>query len=460
MKILFFVVLLPLRLFAVQDQPISFPTAEGFGKHTTGGRGGAVLMVTNLNDSGPGSLREAINTSGKRTIIFNVSGNIPLKSPLVINKGDLTLAGHSAPGGGITIQNYPVKLDADNLIIRYIRVRVGDTAKKEVDAISGVKRKNIIIDHCSFSWGNDEVASFYDNENFTLQWSIISEGLHHSYHSSGRAHGYGGIWGGKKATFHHNLMAHLFARLPRFNGSRYHKKSNEEIVEFRNNVLYNWVNYSSYGGEGGFHNLLNNYYKYGPATQGEQRFRMLRIMEPQGKFYISGNFIYGDSQGTSDNWYGGNWKGPIRGSDLSKLKITKPYSLQDTKPESAEVAFNRVLEGVGASLQRDPIDERIVREVKDQTATYGKNGIIDSQADVGGWPTLPTAELPTDSDSDGIPDSWELRNGLDPNDPKDSSMQSTNSHYTYLEIYLEELLNQEGQTESLFDKIIKFINSK
>ncbi len=447
--------LCPLKSFSLQEKPLAFPTAEGFGRHTSGGRGGNVLIVTNLNDSGPGSLREAVNSTGKRTIVFQVSGNIELESNLTIKNGDLTIAGHSAPGDGITIQNYPLVLDADNLIIRYIRVRVGDKAKRELDAITGVKRRNLIIDHCSFSWGNDEVASFYDNENFTLQWSIISEGLHHSYHATGRAHGYGGLWGGKKASFHHNLMAHLYARLPRFNGSRYHKKPEEELVDFRNNVLYNWVNYSSYGGEGGNHNLINNYYKYGPATQEDQKYRMLRIMEPQGKFYITGNYIYGDPTGSQDNWNGGNWKGPVRGNEVSKARVQKPFPLSEISQDSPQQAFDKVLKNAGASYRRDLIDKRIVKEIENGTATYGVNGMIDSQEDVGGWPLLESKTNPKDSDLDGIPDSWELNNGLDPSDSSDSKSIAPNTHYSYLELYLEELLNPKNEPSSLLDRILR-----
>lgn len=427
-----------------QEASLAFPGAEGFGKHTTGGRGGKVMIVTNLNDDGPGSLREAIQTEGKRTILFNVSGNIELESSLVVENGDLTIAGHSAPGGGITIQNYPVKLKGNNLIIRYIRVRVGDLAKKEVDAISGTKMKNVIIDHCSFSWGNDEVASFYDNQNFTLQWCIISEGLQYSYHSYGKPHGYGGIWGGKGASFHHNLMAHLFARLPRFNGSRYHHKPDKEIVDFRNNVLYNWVNYSSYGGEEGNQNLVNNYYKYGPATEAEQQFRILRVMEPKGKFYISGNYIFKDPEGTKDNWVGGNWKGPVRGSELAKAKVNKPFPSSSISTQSAEEAFESVLENSGANIFRDDVDKRIIEEVRNGNFHFGNSGIINSQSDVGGWPELTNSSPPKDSDGDGIPDDWEIKNGLDPTNPEDSSQISPDSHYSYIEIYLEELIHPQS----------------
>lgn len=422
----------------------AFPGAEGFGKYTTGGRGGDVYIVSTLDDNGPGSLREALEAKGKRTVVFSVSGNIELESRLLVKNGDLTVAGQSAPGDGITIRNHPLILNSNNIIVRYIRVRVGDKSKREYDAFSGTKMKDIIIDHCSISWGNDEVASFYDNENFTMQWCIISEALHNSYHSSGGAHGYGGIFGGMKATFHHNLMAHHFARLPRFNGARYHKQPEKEIVDFRNNVLYNWVNYTSHGGEEGNHSIINNYYKHGPATQKEHRYRMLRTMQPAGKFYISGNHIYGDKDGSRDNWLGGNWKGPIRGESLANARADKPFPLSEVTQDSAEEAFEKVLASAGASFRRDSIDKRIVEEVRTGTATFGKNGIIDSQNDVGGWPILESKPAPKDTDQDGIPDEWEIKNGLDPNNPNDSKNIQPGTFYTYLEIYLEELLSEKG----------------
>ncbi|GAB3821922.1 hypothetical protein GCM10028895_25060 [Pontibacter rugosus] len=290
-----------------EGEAIAFPGAEGFGKITTGGRGGKVYIVTNLNDSGAGSLRDAINAFGARTVVFAVSGTIQLQSPLTIRNNDITIAGQSAPRDGICLRNYPVTVSADNVIVRYMRFRMGDAKAVEGDAFGGRNRKNIIIDHCSVSWATDEVASFYDNENFTMQWSLVSESLNESVHVKG-AHGYGGMWGGMGASFHHNLLAHHNSRNPRFNGARYHKQPGKEIVDYRNNVVYNWGSNSTYGGEEGNHNMVNNYYKAGPATPSSKTSRIVNpsISEGNGygKFYVTGNYVAGNSAVTTDNWNG------------------------------------------------------------------------------------------------------------------------------------------------------------
>jgi hypothetical protein len=416
---------------------LAFPTAEGFGRYTSGGRGGQVIEVTNLSDQGPGSLRAAVETDTPRTIVFRVSGTIILQSPLEINYGNVTIAGQTAPGDGICLRDYSLWIKADNVIIRYLRSRLGDVHKLSEDAISCIRQKNIIVDHCSFSWGIDEVASFWDNKNSTVQWCIISESLHHSYHHKGD-HGYGGIWGGEGGSFHHNLLADNASRNPRFNGSRYNKEPEKEIVDFRNNVIYNWGFNSGYGGEAGQQNLIANYYKYGPGSKHKNR-----IAEPwdaTGKWFIQDNFVYGYPEITKNNWAGG-----VQGKFAKKVRINQPIPVVPIITHSAQQAYELVLADAGATLPaRDPVDQRVIKGVRTGKATYGgkwgaHSGIIDSQNQVGGWPELHSAPAPKDSDHDGMPDDWEIKHGLDPFNKKDGNSDWDQDGYTNLEQYLNEL---------------------
>ncbi|GHT21988.1 hypothetical protein AGMMS4957_11650 [Bacteroidia bacterium] len=389
--------------------PLAFPGAEGFGQYTSGGRGGKVLYVDNLNDDGEGSLRKAIKAKGPRIIVFRVSGTIFLASDLTINNDSITMDGQSAPNGGICIANFPVIISANNVIIRYMRFRMGDAGHAEDDALKGSRQKDIIIDHCSMSWSTDECGSFYDNTNFTLQWCILSESLNNSVHTKG-AHGYGGIWGGMKASFHHNLLAHHSSRNPRFCGARYHEATKElEIVDFRNNVIYNWGHNSSYAGENGHYNLVNNYYKPGPATREKVKNRILEAWQSEdrygfhdfGQFYITGNIMEGNAAVTADNWEGVDYtttdnKNLNKSSALpvvedslkQRVRVNQPFEYEITTQHTAQQAYEAVLKDAGASLVRDAVDARIVNEVRNGTFTYGDKGLIDSQTQVGGWPEL------------------------------------------------------------------------
>ena len=443
-KILVIIFLITSTTNILLAQQLAFPGAEGFGRFTSGGRGGKVIDVTNLNDSGTGSLRAAVEADSARTVIFRVSGTIVLDSKLTIRNGDITIAGQTAPGDGICIKDEQFTVAADNVIIRYIRFRPGDEKQKELDALGGVRQKNIIIDHCSMSWAIDEVVSFYDNENFTMQWCIISESLYDSFHSKGK-HGYGGIWGGIGASFHHNLLAHHTSRTPRFCGSRYHGEPEKEIVDFRNNVIYNWGFNSAYGGEAGNHNMIANYYKAGPATNSREiKYRIVSPSHddqygPFGRWYIDENYVDGYPNITADNWAGG-----VQG-DYSETatRVYEPISFATIITQSAEDAYELVLSDVGAVLpKRDSVDMRIIEETRTGTATYGGiwgqggKGIIDSQTDVGGWPTLHSVPAPTDTDHDGMPDDWEIEYNLNHLDPSDNIEDNNNNGYTNIEEYL------------------------
>ncbi|WP_291861237.1 pectate lyase [Marinilabilia sp.] len=417
------------------QQVLAFPGALGAGKYTTGGRGGEIVLVTNLNDEGPGSLRKAVRKHGARIVIFKVSGNIELKSPLDINNGDITIAGQTAPGQGICLTGYPLKVKADNVIVRYVRVRPGDISGGEVDAFTCKDNRNVIVDHCSFSWGNDEVCSVYDNENSTVQWCIISESMNKSDHHKGE-HGYGGIWGGKTASFIGNLMVHHISRNPRLQGSRYHKQPEKERAELVNNVVYNWGSKCMYAGEDGNYNMVNNYFKPGPATSNSASEEFLEPYKPFSNYYISGNVMHGNSEITGNNALGLD----IDDYPVDSILVSEPHVISDYAPLSAEVAFEEVVKHAGASLKRDAVDSRIMEEVQNGSFTYGENGIINSQSDVGGWPDLESAEYPRDSDNDGIPDAWEKSNELDSNNPEDAAVMSISDDYANIEVWFNSLV--------------------
>ncbi|WP_341228102.1 pectate lyase [uncultured Arcticibacterium sp.] len=445
-----------------QDELLAFPSAEGFGQDATGGRGGKVLFVTNLNDSGTGSFRWAVQQSGARYILFKVSGTIALKSKLVVSNGDLTIAGQSAPGDGICIKDYPVVLDADNIIIRFMRFRLGDAAAQQADGLEARFHKNIMIDHCSISWSSDETATFYQNENTTLQWCMISESLTNSVHEKG-SHGYGGIWGGKKATFHHNLFAHHQSRTPRFGERANEAFALTDLVDMRNNVIYNWGANGCYGGEAMNVNMVNNYYKPGPATPNSKKERIVSIdknLSPEaavyniwGKYYIAGNKVEGSQRATDDNWTYGvknqfhSKYGVITDAILNIIKISQPHDIFDNvTTHSADEAYLKVLAACGASYKLDAVDKRILEEVANTTFTFkgsngSENGIIDSQEDVGGFPVLNQTESPIDSSEDGMPDEWKKLKGLDISKDQSTGRQLSTA-YDNVEVYLNELVKE------------------
>lgn len=413
-------------------QAPAFPGAEGFARYTTtGGRGGKVIHVTNLNDSGTGSLRWALSQSGKKIIVFDVSGYIDLRSQLNVSS-NTTIAGQTAPGEGITLRYYTLYFGkCDNVIVRFIRSRRSQVkdVNDGADATWGREHKNIIIDHCSFSWSIDEVASFYDNVNFTMQWCNVTEGLANPGHSKG-AHSYGGIWGGKGASFHHNYISHVQNRAPRFNGARYNwngydktKYENSiqaEQVDFRNCVIYNWGNGNGcYGGPGGgYINMINNYYKAGPGTKNRTRVTQVSFSDATNggdnpfpdyasRYYISGNYVTAASNPENYDWkgvvydsgvqkdgeryikdakhyYGSNVEYVnINGTDCVKLKLDNPIEAGEVTTHSAQTAYEKVLDYCGASLWRDAADARYAEEAATGTTTFnGDVAYVDKDGKV------------------------------------------------------------------------------
>jgi hypothetical protein len=410
----------------------AFPGAEGYGARTRGGRGGRVIAVTNLNDSGSGSLRAAVEAEGPRMVVFRVAGTIELNSELSVRHPYITIAGQSAPGDGITIKGH-LGIDADEVIVRYIRVRT-DGRFGDGDAITARNQRNLILDHVSTSWGTDEVLSVYGNSYVTIQNSVISEAI-----GNGETHKFGGIWGNDHGTYHHNLFAHNAARNPRFTSGIQ--------ADFRNNVLYNWEYNTVHGGHrenpgnpeapSTQVNIVANYYKPGPAT----RSAVSRIVQPMtrggaddaGQFWVSDNLVEGTPEVTADNWRGVE---PSGGVELSAFQLAEPWPAMPIAQQSAEEAYETVLARVGASLRRDAVDARIIEEVRTGTATYGDNGIISSPSDVGGWPELQSAPAPDDTSGNGIPDWWLQKYGLDIQNPDVANQDLNGTGYTNIEEYL------------------------
>jgi hypothetical protein len=427
------------------DRAPAFPGAEGFGKYTLGGRAGRVIEVSNLNDHGPGSFRAACYAEGPRTVVFRVSGTIPLESKFKITNPYLTIAGQTAPGDGICVKNYQVNFDTHDLIVRYMRFRPGDEARKEQDGFGG-QGDHIVIDHCSVSWGIDETLSINKGSNLSVQWCLVSESLAKSLHHKG-SHGYGGLWGGPGGSWHHNILAHHTSRNPRASGN-----PDSGLLDYRNNVVYNWGFNSAYGGELWPRNWINNYYKYGPATGEKVRRRIFEQKDPRGKMYAAGNFVWGFPEISADNWKGGVDFAPDGEATEATLRVNEPYVVAPVETQSAEEAFERVLAQAGCSQTRDSVDKRVIEEIRTGTAHYGETyggggkGIIDSQKAVGGWPELRSQPAPVDTDHDGMPDDWELQHGLDPKNPADGVQVSAPGGYTHLEEYLNSLVARSAST--------------
>ena len=467
------------KIPAAEDQhgqTLAFPGAEGGGMYTTGGRGGKVIHVTTLSDSGAGSLRAALAESGTRTIVFDVAGLIELESQLNISEGDVTIAGQTAPGDGICIKGFATQMKSSNVIIRFVRFRLGDENNQESDAIWGRYFQDIILDHCSMSWSVDECSSFYANKNFTMQWCILTESLCNSVHGKG-SHGYGGIWGGKNASFHHNLLANHKSRNPRFDHPEVYDNyvnTHRGHVDYRNNAVYNWGDNSTYGGEGAWFNMVGNYYKPGPASKDRKYFLDANGIYTSSKtdygyplLYLSGNVHTKHSDITGDNSIGIYWHDhktntpPDASKILSSVQPLYGPSSETvyTTTHTAEMAFERILSYGGASLSRDSVDERACTDAKTGKATFtdggnvSKNGIIDTQTAVGGWPAYEatSAELSKvkDSDGDGMPDWFEDQFGLKKSDASDGNAKTLDSYgrYTNLEMYLHYLVKDivEGQ---------------
>lgn len=468
----------------------AFPGAEGFGSIATGGRGGKVYHVTTLEDGKQeGTLRHALMQQGARTVVFDVAGTIFLKKDLRITNGDLTIAGQTAPGQGICIAGYPVSIKADNVIVRYVRFRVGNEQGGEPDGLGCTDCRKIMIDHCSISWSVDEVCSVYGGEDLTVQWCIISESLRKAGHHKG-SHGYGAIVGGARASFHHNLLAHHESRTPRLGPRPF--TQDREYVDMRNNVIYNWAGNGCYGGEAMKVNIINNYYKPGPATPKNspvsyriaaigvrttrychQKDGTPNVWAPMehvwGRFYVDGNVIEGNDEVTRDNWTKGmyaqinnaNNDNTFTPKVKKEIRLTEPLEVAPVTTQSAHEAYKQVLASAGCSRLRDAIDTRIVEETRTGTAicrgslsedAADRPGLIDVPADAmpkgadSPWPVLSDGGVSSDdlkdADNDGIPDKWEQAHGLNPQDVADGAQCTLSKEgYTNLEVYMNSLIN-------------------
>lgn len=413
----------------------AFPEAEGFGAMTPGGRGGKVIFVTNLNDAGPGSFREACMTKGPRVVLFRVGGLITLESPLKITEPYITIAGQTAPGDGICLRSNVFAVTTHDVVVRFLRSRLGDVTRQQSDSIDiYTPSRNVILDHCSASWSIDETLSpTGDIANITVQWCLIGESLNNSVHSKGQ-HGYGSLvhaTGG--LSLHHNLWAHHSERNPRLGDNNY--KPPFPTFDVRNNVMYNWGLMCSGLTDGDLKvNYVNNYIRPGPSSSKRKPIVLRKdTASEKVRYYVSGNLVEDRPELTANNT--GMFE-PLEhlGKKLFTI-VNAPYTVAPVRTQSAKEAYEAVLENVGATVPvRDPVDARIIADVRKRT---GK--LIDSQTEVGGWPAYRSGTLPADSDNDGVPDAWETTHGMNPRDAADARVVDPASGYTKLELYLNEL---------------------
>lgn len=460
----------PTEAIAADEKLAAFPGAEGGGMYTTGARAAStttVYHVTNTDDSGTGSFRDAVSKEN-RIIVFDVGGEIKIKSPINLSKRNLTILGQTAPGDGICISGAPVKVSADNIIMRYLRFRMGvysEVDKKyDDDALGGTSStSNLIVDHCSMSWSTDECCSFYAIKDSTIQWCIMTEPLNRSIHDEGsgiEAHGYGGIWGGVNVSYHHNMVSSANSRFPRVGTSETVSsykggKDTESLLDIRNNVFYNWNGNSSYGGENGVRvNLVSNYYKEGPASSSINRFYEMYGGSKGGKskwgtdIAVDGNYYDSKNSQSStvrtineDNTKGVSTRDcktyniekydeSIAGTSTNHTQYIRDYPIGT---HSAEEAFNLVLEHAGDSLRRDSVDERAVNDARNRIGEMGNNGIIDlAHLKKMDKPVYKNGEI-IDTDGDGMSDKYENEHGLDTN--SNDALGKTSEGYFNIEAY-------------------------
>jgi pectate lyase len=407
----------------------AFPGAEGFGATTPGGRGGKVLFVTNLDDAGPGSLRAAVDAEGSRIVIFRVSGMISLAAPIIVKSPYLTIAGQTAPGDGVCLRNFTFNIATHDVVVRYLRSRLGDLSGQEADSITLLSgAHDVVIDHCSATWSIDESLSLAGNvSNVTVQWCLIGNALNHSKHAKGD-HGYGSLSRANgPVTWHHNLWAHNNSRNPRL-GDNYGRPP-FPTFDVRNNVMYDYGEICSGLTQGVLKvNYVANYIRPGPSSKARTPIHVGAPSELS--FYIRDNVFEGNTALTADN---SQFFDPVIIDGRRQVEtVAQPFAAPAVRTSSAKDAYVAVLANVGASLpRRDSVDTQIIYEVRN-----GKGSIIDSQTQVGGWPELKSIAPPIDNDGDGMPDSWELRHGLNPRDASDGATDKDKDGYTNLEEYL------------------------